>query len=106
VTSPEIISEYLRVLQRPVITRKYGIPGPEVMHSVLDLVQSSIIVYPPPMPSACRDPNDDKFLAAAKAGDAAYVVSEDLDLLDLGHHEGIPILTAKAYLQVLSHTKG
>jgi predicted nucleic acid-binding protein len=52
-------------------------------------------------PAVCRDPEDDKFLAAARVGSARFIVTEDMDLLDLGSYEGIQILRAEAFLLVL-----
>lgn len=48
---------------------------------------------------ACRDPKDDKFLEVAVNGKAALIVSGDRDLLDVGRFQGIPIVTAAAYLR-------
>lgn len=48
---------------------------------------------------ACRDPKDDKFLALAKEGNAALIVSGDKDLVDMNLWEGIPILTARQFLE-------
>lgn len=58
------------------------------------------------MPYISRDRKDDKFLATAKAGGAAYVVSEDNDLLVLGAYEGIGIVDAAAFLRVLDEADG
>lgn len=55
----------------------------------------------PDIPAVSRDVKDDKVLAAAKAAQASYVVSEDRDLLDLGEYEGIKIITAREYLTLL-----
>ena len=41
-----------------------------------------------------RDPDDDHVIACALAAHADAIVSGDLDLLELGQHQGIPILTA------------
>lgn len=101
IVSPAIVTEYLTVLQRPAIVRKYGSPEPDVLRPVLDLIDSAIIVRPTDVPAICRDPNDDKFLAAAKAGSARFIVSEDRDLLDLGSYEGIQIVNAEAFLRIL-----
>ena len=49
----------------------------------------------------CRDPADDKFLAAAIAGGAQYIVSEDKDRLDLGNYAGSYIVTTEAFLRAL-----
>jgi putative PIN family toxin of toxin-antitoxin system len=40
-----------------------------------------------------RDADDDKFLALAAMGQADAIVSGDRDLLELGTHDGIPIVT-------------
>jgi predicted nucleic acid-binding protein len=48
-----------------------------------------------------RDPKDDMIVATALAARAGYLVSGDRDLLDLDPYEGIRILTARAFLEVL-----
>ncbi len=47
----------------------------------------------------CRDADDDKFLSLAVAGEADAIISGDSDLLDLGSHDGIPILAPAQFLQ-------
>lgn len=47
----------------------------------------------------CRDPDDDKFLELAAAGQATAIVTGDDDLLVLQVFRDIPILTAKEFLQ-------
>lgn len=49
--------------------------------------------------NVCRDPKDDKFLEVAKAAKATLIVSGDKDLLDLNSFEGIPIITARAFIE-------
>lgn len=49
----------------------------------------------------CRDADDDKFLALAATGQADAIISGDADLLELGSHEGIPVLTPMQFLQRL-----
>jgi hypothetical protein len=51
-------------------------------------------------PQASRDAKDNKFLAAAEAAKADYLVSEDRDLLDLTEHQGTRIIPAHEFLQV------
>jgi putative PIN family toxin of toxin-antitoxin system len=48
--------------------------------------------------SACRDPDDDKFLEVAVNGRANALVTGDADLLALDPFEGISILKATDYL--------
>ncbi len=52
-------------------------------------------------PKVCRDPADDNFLAAAVVADVRFIISEDLDLLDLGVYEDIQIATAESFLRTL-----
>lgn len=47
---------------------------------------------------ACRDPKDDMFLEVAVNGEADLIVTGDRDLLDLGEHQAVPIMSPAAYL--------
>ena len=53
----------------------------------------------------CRDPDDDKVLAAAIGGDADLIVSGDDDLLALGHYRSIEILSARDVLILIENAK-
>ncbi|MEG4032780.1 putative toxin-antitoxin system toxin component, PIN family [Microcoleus sp. S36b_A4] len=46
-----------------------------------------------------RDANDNMILATAIAADADAIVTGDLDLLVLQEYEGIPIVTAREFLE-------
>jgi predicted nucleic acid-binding protein len=48
---------------------------------------------------ARRDPDDDKFLETAIAGEADCLVTGDGDLLVLDPFRGVRILTARAFLE-------
>jgi putative PIN family toxin of toxin-antitoxin system len=48
----------------------------------------------------CRDPDDDKFLEVALAGEADCIITGDQDLLVLHPLEGISILTPAQFLEV------
>ncbi len=47
------------------------------------------------------DPDDDKFLEAALAGNVDYLVSGDKHLLDLDSFRGIEIITPREFLDLL-----
>lgn len=51
---------------------------------------------------ACRDPDDNKYLACAIDGGAEYLVSGDRDLLDLKSFRDVAIVTPRGFLQIIS----
>ena len=100
VISPPLLEEYLEVTARPELVRKFR-SLPEHRRDMLDLLSRAEIVGFDALPEFTRDPDDAHVLATAVAGRADYLVSGDNDLLDLGEYEGIPILTAGAFLHRL-----
>lgn len=46
----------------------------------------------------CRDPDDDRVLATARAGEAEAIVTGDADLLTLGTYSGVKILSPRDLL--------
>jgi predicted nucleic acid-binding protein len=55
--------------------------------------------------AACRDRDDDKVLAAAIAGKADLIVTGDEDLLVLGQHHGIRILSPRQFVELLDRLR-
>lgn len=103
VVSPPVVAEYLEVIRRPELTRKYRSVATRDPHAVLDWLARAEVVELVEIPAVSRDPKDDPFLATAVAGAAAYLVSEDRDLLVLGSHAGIPIITGAMFLSILDN---
>ncbi|MBI4384360.1 MAG: putative toxin-antitoxin system toxin component, PIN family [Nitrospinae bacterium] len=95
--SREIIEEYVRVLAYP----KFKLTEKEIKL----LVQEELLPYIEPVTvnedtkGVSKDPDDDKFLACAKAAKADFIVSGDAHLLDLKKYKGCPILTAEKFLK-------
>jgi putative PIN family toxin of toxin-antitoxin system len=54
----------------------------------------------------CRDPDDDRVLATALAGEAEAIVTGDADLLTLGSYAGVAILSPRDFLIRLGPTAG
>ena len=73
---------------------------------MLDLIATATVIKPVHVPAVCRDPEDDKSLAAAFAGRVDWIVSEDNDLLALEEYEGITICTAREFLHALARSQG
>lgn len=66
------------------------------------IAEEAILVEPIERIRACRDSSDDKFLEAAVAGQAEYVVSGNKDLTDMHRFRGIEIVTPRQLLESLS----
>lgn len=102
IVSPDITAEYLDVLRRPNISRKFQSEHGASVFSILGVISQATVVYPTSLPDICRDPNDAKFLAAASISGANYLVSEDADLLVLQSFDGVQICDAATMLKILA----
>ncbi|MCD6031555.1 MAG: PilT protein domain protein [Thermomicrobiales bacterium] len=101
IISPDIVAEYLDVLNRPTLSLKFCASETRHLDAVRLFIDRATVVQTSQIARICRDPEDDKFLAAAVAGGAQYIVSEDNDLLDLRNYAGSHIVTAEAFLRIL-----
>ena len=104
VTSPDLIAEVRATLNYPRLRRKYLFTGEDVEQMTSLLEQDALLV-----PGQAEvegvipdDPADEKVLACAVDAEADVIVSGDSHLLDLGEYEGIPVLTARAFLERLA----
>ena len=101
VVSPPVVRELLDVIHRPELTRRFrSLAGLDV-RQVLQLIKEASVVTIDDVPSVSRDPKDDVFLATARVIEADYLVSEDSDLLVLGTHGDVRIVTAAVFLEIL-----
>ena len=57
------------------------------------------MVSPTTAVTVCRDPDDNKFLEAAIAAGAEYLVTSDKDLRDIGEYEGVKIRSPAEFLR-------
>jgi putative PIN family toxin of toxin-antitoxin system len=96
--SVELLVELVDVLGRDPFRSKYHIEPGDVA-ALINLIRlRGELVIPQRSVIACRDPKDDKFLAAALAGKADCIITGDADLLNLTPFEGIPILRPSDFL--------
>lgn len=96
-----IVEEVLRALSYPKV-RKYVRPGldPELWFEDI-VVLSHLVAGDREFESASKDPDDDKYIAAAIEGRAGFVVAGDSDLLDLKEYDGIRIVSPRVFLDSL-----
>ena len=101
VMSQAIVEEVLRALNYPKV-RKYIRPGLDAELWFEDIVVlSHLVVGAREFAGASKDPDDDKYIAAAIAGRARFLVAGDSDLLDLKEHDGIRIVSPRVFLDFL-----
>jgi putative PIN family toxin of toxin-antitoxin system len=101
ILSPAIVEEVLRALTYPKVRKLiHGDIRSELWFEdiimLADLVAGELV-----LPGLCHDPDDDKYIAAAIEGNAAFVVTGDKQLLALAEHEGVRIVTPRAFLDLL-----
>jgi len=96
VVSPSILDEYTRI-GAELALKFQGID----LKPFLDLltVKAEIVLAPTLPPVIHDDPSDDRFLEAAVAGKARYIVSGDKHLLKLSVFQGIQILKPGDFVQ-------
>ena len=101
VMSQAIVEEVLRALSYPKV-RKYIRPGLDSELWFEDIVVLSYLVAGErQVEGVSKDPDDDKYLAAAIEGRAGFVVAGDSDLLDLKEYNGIRIVRPRVFLDLL-----
>jgi putative PIN family toxin of toxin-antitoxin system len=94
ITCPVILREFQHVLIKKFsVTRDEAQSALkiiiEVMHSIVRPSQS--------VQGICRDPDDDAILACALGAGADYLVTGDMDLLELKIYKGIRIVTPRDF---------
>jgi putative PIN family toxin of toxin-antitoxin system len=100
-TSPEILAEFREVLQRPYF-RQFVSPAEIDRH--IDDLRARALVVPGALqvepPTADRD--DAHVFAASVEGHAEYIVTNDKQMLALGVYQGVRVVDAPEFLQVLN----
>ena len=101
VLSQPIVDEVLRAFTYPKV-RKYIRRDlvPELWFEDI-VVLAQFIAGEYALAGVSKDPDDDKYIAAAVEGRAGFVVAGDSDLLSLKQHEGIRIVSPRAFLDLL-----
>ena len=101
-SSQILIDEFAEVIERPkfkAILARASRTSKQLLSNFRDAVE---LVVPAPLPQpVSRDADDDHVIAAALAAQADWIVTGDQDLLVLGSHDGIAIVTPAQALQML-----
>jgi len=106
VTSPEILQEIEEVLNREKIIQITKMTKAEIKKFLQDLIDIAFIVSGNvAVQVSQKDPDDDKFIAAAIEGKADYIVSGDKPLLNIKEYMGIKIISPKDFMRLLKKGK-
>ena len=101
VISPQIVDEVLRALAYPKVRKVLrGVDAQLWFEDIV--VLADLVAGAHEISRVSRDPDDDKYLAAALEGRAAYVVTGDRAFLALREHAGVEIVTPRAFLDLVS----
>ncbi len=98
--SKETFAEFTRVLSYP----KFRLSKAEISMIIEEeiLPYTEVVEIIEDIPATCRDRQDDKFLALAASGRAAYLITGDQDLLVLETFGKTRIVTVLEVLGIIS----
>ena len=94
ISSPGLLAEFADVINRPKFRAILARSNTNPERTLKELRRLAEIVEPPSLPTpVSRDPDDDAVLALAVVSQADLIVTGDGDLLALGSHRNIRIVT-------------
>ncbi|MBL7765850.1 MAG: putative toxin-antitoxin system toxin component, PIN family [Chitinophagaceae bacterium] len=95
--SRELLDEFLDVAQRPKFQKYFS--QNEINIALEIIIDFSEFIDVTSVVKLCRDPKDDFLLALAIDSQAKYLVTGDMDLLDLQFIEKTKIITIAEFLK-------
>ena len=107
-SSEALLAKLLDVLSREKFAQRLAQAGLTPQGIVDDLRRLAVMVSPTAVPRVVpTDPDDDEVIAAAVAGRVDFIASGDKrDLLPMGSHQGIAIVTAREAVERLEARGG
>ena len=98
----EILEEIEDVLGRP----KFHANNDSIYYFInsIEEIGNKIIPWMKRITNGSRDEKDNKYIECGIAADVDYIISGDIHLLELKKYDGINIVTAKNYLEIVNRT--
>ncbi|MDR2971491.1 MAG: putative toxin-antitoxin system toxin component, PIN family [Bacteroidales bacterium] len=97
----DIIAEIENTIQKPKFENRQ-----EQINAIMSIVEKygkKITVHPEhKITDVCRDPKDNIYLECAIAAQADYIITGDKDLLVLKEYQGVKIVNANEYLEMIN----
>jgi putative PIN family toxin of toxin-antitoxin system len=94
VISQEILQEY-REVGEALAKRFSGVDLSPILE--LLIVKAELTESPSLLEAVCDDPEDDKFLACALAGNSKLIISGDKHLLKISGYQGIKVIKPRKF---------
>jgi len=101
IATPDILKEIRRVLHYPRIQKQADLTDAQCDGFVEKFEGIAWMVKDRRGEKIAADPDDDKYLLAAREGLAQYIVSGDRHLLDVRLYEGVRIVSPREFLEIL-----
>ena len=98
VFSPAALAEFIRVLSYPKFLKRRWMTRAEIEALAQSFAEQSVFVSGEVQACRSRDPDDNKFLAAAAEARAQFLITGDRDLLVLQSEGETKILTPRVFL--------
>ena len=102
-SSAALLTELAEVLARPMSARRLALIGRATPDVLLEYIDAIELVEPAAVPRVvAADTDDDQVVAAAVAAQADLIVTGDRDLLALGSHGELSIVTPADALRMVA----
>ena len=99
IISPAILEEYDEIIHSEEILEKTTLFQQARIYTLQKILTRAIMIEPLEKVNVVKDdPDDDKFLEVAIAGDVKFIISQDKHLLNLGCFRKISILSPEQFL--------
>jgi hypothetical protein len=93
------IQELRMVSQRPKFKKYFK---SDDLDDLIDLIKAiGRVIEIVDVPDVCRDPKDNYLLELARISKSDYLVTGDIDLLEIGSYKGTKIITAKEFDRIV-----
>ena len=100
------VGSWQTIKENRLILSEQGINDPGYLAKLEEYFQAVEVVSVGERIRAVKDdPQDDKFIEAAVSGDADYVLSDDVHLLDLGKFRNVILMTPAEFVKIYEQAK-